>query len=62
MVLRSHASPQEIEAHAGESKYASLTERRTERFLVAKSEPLGGGLIVPRRVTSIAASVPISSF
>jgi hypothetical protein len=62
MVLRSHASPQQIEAHASKSKYASLTERRTERFLVAKSEPLGGGLIVPRRVTSIAASVPISSF
>lgn len=62
MVLRSHASPQQIEAHANKSKYASLDERRTEGFLVAKSEPLGGGLIVPARVTSIAASVPIDSF
>jgi hypothetical protein len=62
MVLRSHASPQQIEAHKSQSRYASLAERRTERFLVAKSEPLGGGLIVPRRITSIAASVPIGSF
>lgn len=62
MVLRSHASPQQIEAHANKSKNASLDERRTERFLVAKSEPLGGALIVPRRVTSIAASVPIGSY
>lgn len=62
MVLRSHASPRQIEAHVNKSKYASLDERRTERFLVAKSEPLGGGLIAPARVASIAASVPIDSF
>ena len=62
MLLNSHASPQQIEAHASKSNYASVTQRRTERFLVAKSEALGGGLVVPQRVTSIAASVPIGSF
>lgn len=57
--LRSYATPRQIEAHAQQSGYPSVADRKAESFLVAKSEALGGELVAVQRANDIAMTIQI---
>jgi hypothetical protein len=59
--LRSYATPRQIQAHAQQSGYPSVADRKAEGFLVSKSEALGGELIVVQRANDIAMTIQINN-
>lgn len=59
--LRSYATPRQIEAHAKQSGYPSVADRKTESFLVGKSEALGGELVAVQRANDVGMAVQIDN-
>lgn len=59
--LRSYATPRQIEAHAQQSGYPSVSDRKAESFLMGKSEALGGELVAVQRANDIAMVIQIDN-
>lgn len=59
--LRSYATPRQIEAHAQQSGYPSVADRKAGSFLVGKSEALGGELVAVQRANAIVMIIQIDN-
>lgn len=60
-VIRSHASPRQINAHAKLFGYPSAVERKGMRFLVGKSAALKGQHVAFNRANEVQAAVRIDN-